>query len=45
MKFKVNVPLKQHLSENPTLQSLKRALEIEAAYKQRVIQQIKKGAH
>ena len=47
MKIKVNVPLKQHLSENPTLQSLKRALESEAAYKQRQRQQHfhpKKGA-
>lgn len=43
MKHSINVPLKQSLSQNVTLQSLKRALEAEAAYKQRVYQ-TKKGA-
>lgn len=49
MKHSVNVPLKQSLKDNPTLQSLKQALEIEMAYKQRQHQKLhygaKKGAH
>lgn len=43
MKHSINVPLKQSLSQNVTLQSLKRALEVEAAYKQ-CVYQTKKGA-